>query len=47
MNITTAEVRAFETKRFAANQRDGLGCNLADVARGLFAVDKHFRCAMP
>ena len=30
LNITT-EVRAFEAKRFAANQRNGLRFNLADV----------------
>src|SRR5262249_22954300 len=37
-NITTAEVRPFEAKGFATNQRDRLGFNLADVPCGLFAI---------
>ena len=44
--ITTAEVRAFEAKRFAANQSNGLRFNFADVPCGLFAIHKFFRCAM-
>jgi hypothetical protein len=47
LNIGTAEVSAFEAKRFAANQRDGLGFNLADVPCGLFAIHKPFRCGVP
>jgi hypothetical protein len=43
LNIATAEVRALEAKRFAANQRNGLGFNLADVPGGLFAIHKLFR----
>ena len=47
LNIATAEVRAFEAKRFATNQRDGLRFNLADVPCGLFAIHKLFRCGVP
>ena len=47
LNIATAEVSAFEAKRFATNQRDGLGLNLADVPCGLFAIHKPFRCRVP
>jgi len=46
LNITTAEVSAIEAKRFAANQRNGLGLNLADVPGGLLAIHKLFRCGM-
>src|SRR5215469_9271731 len=47
VNITTAEVRTSEAKRFAANQRDGLRFDLADVPCGLFAIHKLFRCGVP
>jgi hypothetical protein len=47
LNIATAKVRAIEPKRLAANQRDGLGFNLADVPCGLFAVHELFRCGVP
>ena len=46
LNIATAEVRALEAKRFAANQRNGLGFNLADVSGGLFAIHQLFRRGM-
>ena len=47
LNIPTAKVGAFEAKRFATNQRNGLGFNFADVPCGLFAVHEPFRCAVP
>jgi hypothetical protein len=40
--VATAELRAFEAKRFAANQRDRFSFNLADVPCGLFAIHKLF-----
>src|SRR5205807_2474218 len=43
----TAKVRAFEAKGFAANQRNGLRFNLADVPCGLFTIHKLFRCRVP
>ena len=43
----TAKVRTFEAKRFATNQCDGLGFNLADVSCGLFALHELFRCGVP
>ena len=45
--ISTAEVNAFEAERFAANQRDALRFNLADVFGCLFAIHKLFRCGVP
>ena len=42
----TAKVRTFEAKRFATNQCDGLGFNLADVPGCLFAIHKLSRCGM-
>src|SRR6516162_840160 len=42
----TAKVRTFEAKRFATNQCDGLGFNLADVSCGLFALHELFRCGV-
>ena len=47
LNIGTAKVRAFEAKRFATNQRDGLGFNLADVSGGLFAIHEPFGRGVP
>jgi hypothetical protein len=46
LNIGTTKISAVKAKRFATNQRDGLGFNLADVPCGLFAIHKLFRCAM-
>ena len=46
LNIGTTKISAVKAKRFATNQRDGLGFNLADVPCGLFAVHKLFRCGM-
>jgi len=46
LNVGTAKFRAVEAERFATNQRDGLGFNLADVPRCLFAIHKLFRCGM-
>ena len=45
--LSTAELRAFEAKRLAANQRDGLRLNFADVPCGLFALHELFRCGVP
>ena len=36
--VATAELRTFKAKRLAANECDGLGLDLADMSRGLFAV---------
>ena len=47
LNVPTAKVRAFEAKRFATNQRDGLRLNLADMPRGLLAIHQLFRCGVP
>jgi len=46
-HITTAEVRACETKRLAANQSDRVRLNFADVPCGLFALHELFRCGVP
>ena len=42
LNIAAAEVSAIEAERFAANQRDRLRFNLADMSSGLFAIHKLF-----
>src|SRR6516164_7855298 len=47
LNVPATEVRTFEAKRFAANQRDGLRFDLADVPCGLLAIHKLFRCGVP
>jgi len=36
--VATAELGTFKAKRLAANECDGLGLDLADISRGLFAV---------
>ena|SRR6266576_5379449 len=42
LNIATAELGTIEAERFAANQRDRLRFNLADMSSGLFAIHKLF-----
>src|SRR6516165_12738932 len=47
LNVATAEVRTFEAKRFAANERNRLRFNLANVSCGLLAIHKLFGCSVP
>jgi hypothetical protein len=44
--VATAELRAFKAQRFAANERDGLGLDLAYMPSGLFAIHKSFDCCV-
>jgi len=46
-HITTTGVRTFEAKGFAANQRNGLRFNLADVSGCLFAIHELIGCGVP
>src|SRR6266481_8494358 len=45
--IATAELRAFKAQRFAANERDGLGLDLAYMPSGLFAIHELFGSGVP
>src|SRR5258706_1097809 len=47
LNVATAELCPFEAERFAADERDGLGFDLADMHGGLFAVHHLFGRGMP
>ena len=38
LNVATAELCPFEAERFATDERDGFGFDLADVHGGLFAI---------
>jgi hypothetical protein len=44
--VATAELRTFKAKRLAANERDGLGLDLADMPSGLFAIHESFGCCV-
>src|SRR6266481_5083226 len=44
--VATAELRAFKAQRFAANERDGLGLDLAYMPSGLFAIHESFGCCV-
>jgi len=44
--VATAELRTFKAKRLAANECDGLGLDLADMSRGLFAIHESVGCCV-
>jgi hypothetical protein len=47
LNVTTAEVRTFEAKCFAANQGDRFRFDLAEVPCSLFTIHELFGRGMP